>query len=144
MLKLICVLYVFGFYLSILITYLKHRHYLNILFYKRGLFNKDKFIYTQVIPDYRISYFGYVGFMLPKVNLKLLTPNKYLRVFGLIHPNSKCMILYKNNVANSIIVVDDLRYGDGVMEFLRITYRNILIIINGGVLAWQVYLLYII
>lgn len=146
--SLIMVMSIFGFYTAIFITFIKHRYYFITLFSKESKFKvKSKHyrcICTRVFPMYREEYFGYLYIVLSKYNNTILYPTNHFRVYGVIHPNSECLVVYRNNYVRSVICLKDIRYADIVLEDLRNNYKRILILIIGGVLLCQMYLWFMI
>lgn len=144
MLKLLIMFYMFGLYVSFCYVYLRHRYYFQGLLGKvthvkhsKSILSIHRSIYGRVAPMYRKEYFGYQYFVLPDLDNKLLHPHHRLRVYGLVRPYSECLLLYKGDTVKTVISLDDNRYGDMVLEEFRKTYRNVIIIISGGVLLWQ-------
>ena len=148
MLKITMIMCILGFYTAILYTTIKHRFYLQTLFSKESEFTtKSRFyrcVYTRVLPIYKEEYFGYNSIVLYKYDNYVLYPTNHFRVYGVIHPNSECLIIYKRNLVRSVICLKDIRYADIVLEDLRNNYKRILILIIGGVLLCQMYLWFMI
>lgn len=151
MVIMLSVIYTYGLYLSVFCVLFKHRFYFQTLLTKDNCEIKNstrnfihRNVYTRVIPMYRKEYFGYEYFVLPDFDNLILNPHHRFRVYGIIHLCSECLILYKNDIAKTIISLDDKRYSEEVLEDLRVYYRNILLILNGGVILWQISLRYMI
>lgn len=145
MLKLLAVLYMFGLYVSFAYIYLCHRYYFHGLFgkikhikYDESILAMHRSVFVKVAPMYRKEYFGYQYFVLPELDNRILHPHRKLRVYGLIRPYSECLVLYKGDTVKTIVCLDDKRYGDKVLEHFRKTFRNVIIMISGGVILWQI------
>lgn len=143
MLILIVMFYIFGLYVSALYIYIKHKYYLKSLFsrtrhieHSSDILSRHRSLHARVAPMYRKEYFGYEYFVLPDLNNKILYPDHKLRVYGVVRPYCDCLVWYKGDTVKTVVCLDDKRYGDNVLEEFRKTYRNIIILISGGVLLW--------
>lgn len=139
----ICITVIIAFYLTVCQMYVKHMYFINLLLkINPGYLIGWRIKYVVLNPMYRVEYFGYNYFLLSEENNFILHPTNKMRVYGIVRPYSKCLILYRKDRVKTIINLKEVRYADDLSEEFRKRFRKGIYILIGGVLIWQVYLKY--
>lgn len=135
MIVLFCVLYIISFYLSVCYVYIQNIHYFKLLLIKESRLNKISkskngclYLYVTVLPIYREAYFGYNAFVLSSHENKIFFPDEYMKVYGLVKVNSKCLVQVKGDRVKTIIVLKDQSFMESLIKKFREIFRNILIV----------------
>lgn len=150
MLELVCVIHVIEFYITISIIMIKHIYYFRTLCGKveekliSSRLPVHRCIFARVMPMYREEYFGYKYFVLPDYSEEVFFPDYHFRVYGVVKAYSECIVLYKRDVIKCIVCLSDKRFIDALEDEFRKLFRNIIIIIDGSVILWQLCLKFMI